>query len=358
MRTLLRSALVAATIAIPTVSFAQGLTIESVVDMRFQGALGTIVNMAARMGGTSLNDVPTTTYLSGHRMRTDDGKSGTIFDLDGERIITLDHKDKKYSVVTFAEMREMFDKAMREAEKDRAKNSKNAAKESSNDSVSVSYSVKVDRTGERQKVAGYDAERVFITIKLLAEGSQDGGKKEEVGSMVFLMDQWISKNAPQIAAYQEFYKAYSQKLGQEFRSQAKSMQAAFNSDPRLKDGFEAAAKELQKVEGISLRSTTHVLLVPAGMELDRQLALNESAASSAKAEAEKKDEKPKGGFRGMMGAMKAAVEQSASKDEDKASGPPKQTEMMVMVDEVKSISTGAISADMFGPPAGYKLEKK
>lgn len=358
MRTLLRTAFAAVALTLPSAAFAQGLTIHSVVDMRFQGALGGIMNVAARMGGVSLHDVPTTTYLSGHRMRTDDGKSGTIFDLDGERIITLDHKDKKYSEMTFAEMRAAMQQAMQEADRERAKSSKNAAKESTNDSVSVKYSVKVDRTGEHQKVAGYDAERVFITIKLLAETTPEDGKKEDVGSMVFLMDQWVSKDAPQIAAYQDFYKAYAQKMGREFGAQAKGLQAAFSSDPRLKDGFEAAAKELAKVPGISLRSTTHVMLVPAGMEFDRQLALNASAASDAKAEAEKKDEKPKGGLRGMMGAMKAAAEQAANKDESKPAGPPKQSELMSIVDEVKSISTGAISADMFAPPAGYKLDKK
>lgn len=358
MRTLIRSAVVAVAIALPSAAFAQSLTIHSVVDMQFQGALGGIMNMAARMGGASLHDVPTTTYLSGHRLRTDNDQSGTIFDLDGKRIINLNHKDKKYSVMTFEEMRAMLERATQQAEKDRAKNAK-GNKDQSNDSVNVQYSVKVDRTGERQKVAGYDAERVFITIKMLAEATPENGKKEEVGSMVFLLDQWISTSAPQIAAYQEFYKAYSEAFGTEFRAQTQSLQAAFNSDPRLKDGFEAAAKELQKVQGISLRSTTHVVLVPAGMEFDRQAALNDAAASAAKAEAEKKDEKPKsGGLRGMMGAMKAAAEQASKQDNSKQSGPPKQSELMVTVDEVKSISTGAISADMFAPPAGYKLEKK
>ena len=359
MRSITRLALVAATVVLPSVSLAQGLTVQSVVDMRFQGALGSIMNIAARMGGASMHDVPSTSYLSGHKMRNDSQNSGTIFDLDGDRMIFLDHKDKTYTSMTFAEMSAAMNEVMQKADKDRSKNSKTSSKSDNKDSVTVKYTVKVDRTGEHQKVAGYDAERVFITIAMEAEAKPEGAKnKEEVGSMVFLMDQWMSKAAPQIAAYTEFYKLYAQKMGTEFRAQNSGLQAAFASDARLKDGFEAAAKEMQKIQGISLRSTTHVVLLPAGVELNRQLALNEATAAATEDDA-KKDEKPKGGgLRGMMGALKAAAEEAGNKDSGKDAGPPKQSTLMVLVDEVKSISTGPIGADMFAPPAGYKLEKK
>lgn len=354
MRTLSRWALVGATALLPSVALAQGLTVQSVVDMRFNGGLGTVMNMAARMGGGSMRDNATTTYLSGHKLRTDTDIYGSIIDLDAERIINIDHKKKSYSVVTFAEMRAALAGVMEGARSEPEKKGKQEAK----DSVSIKYSVKVDRTGERAKVAGYDAERVFVTINMEAEAENDRGKKEEVGSMVLLVDQWTSKSAPQNTAYEEFYKTYAQKLGREFRATVQGMQAAFASNPQLKDGFEAAAKELQKVQGIALRTTTHVVLVPAGLTLDRQAVLAEGTASAAKAEAEKKDEKPKGGgFRGMMGAIKAAAENAGS-SEDKPAGPPKQTVIMVMSDEVKSISTGAIAGDKFAPPTGYKEVKE
>ena len=58
--------------------------------------------------------------------------------------------------------------------------------------------------------------------------------------MVFLVDQSLSKDAPQIAAMREFQRAYAQKAGQEFRETLQGLQAAMSSDPRLKGGFEAA----------------------------------------------------------------------------------------------------------------------
>ncbi len=114
MRKLARLLICSATLAIPSLVTGQGLTVQSVTDMRFQGALGTVVNIAAKMGGTSTHNIATTTYLQGHRMRTDDATSGTIIDLDGERITTIDHKQKTYTTMTFAEMSAAMEKAQQQ----------------------------------------------------------------------------------------------------------------------------------------------------------------------------------------------------------------------------------------------------
>ena len=221
--------------------------------------------------------------------------------------------------------------------------------------MNVTYKVAVDRPGQREKIAGSDAERVFITITMEGEATKDDGKTAPVGTMVFLMDQWFAKDAPQIAAYREFQRAYAQKAGQEFRSQAEGIQAAFAGDPRIKDGFDAAAKELQKVPGVPLRSTTYVVVVPVGMTFDRPLALNEATAA-AKADSAKKDEKPKGGFRGMMGAIKAAADES-NKQPDNRDASAKQSTVMTVTNVVKGVTVGAIADDMFAPPAGYREVK-
>ena len=369
MRTLARRALAAAIVLSPSLLSAQGLTVQSVVDMRFEGGLGTIMNMAARMSGTSMHDIATTTSLQGHRLRTETATSATVIDLDAERVTEIDHKKKSYSSFTFAEMMAAMEQARASAEESRAKEQAKAQKKGAStppenkDSVKVKYHVAVDRTGQRQKVAGYDAERVFVTITLEAEATPEGKKTEQVGSMVFLLDQWLAVNAPQKAAYAEFYKLYSQKLGREFRGQVQGMQAAFASDARLKDGFEAAGKELQKLQGVALRSTTHVALVPVNTAFDRKLALDGAATSAAAAKADEanKDDKPKKGFGGLMGALKKTAEdmskQQDSRDANK-DAPPKQMTLMVLVDEVKSISTGSVPAEMFAAPADYKEVKR
>ena len=361
----LLSAVFVAAAALPSASIAQGVTVQSVSDVRFQGALGGVMSAAARLGGASMHDSPSTTYLSGHKMRTESELSGSIVDLDAERLTTLDHKQKTFSSATFAEMAAAMQQASQSANQARAqeqaKRSKEPAKNStaSKDSMHVSYKVAVDRTGQHEKVAGYDAERVFITVSLEGQATPENGKTEQVGSMVFLMDEWISKSAPQIAAMSEFQRAYAQRVGAEFHSPTPGVQSAFSADPRMKDGFEAAAKELQKVQGVSLRNMTYVVLVPPDAPFDRQAVLND-AATAAKADNAKKDEKPKGGLGGFMSAVKAAAEESNKNqsDKDKKSASAKQSTLMVVVDEVKSIAQGAVAAEMFAPPAGYREVKR
>ncbi|MEP6778650.1 MAG: hypothetical protein ABJC26_02080 [Gemmatimonadaceae bacterium] len=365
MKLLPRTALVlvaaVAALTLPSLSTAQGVTVQSVSNVHFQGAFGGVMAAVANLGGGGAKDSTSTMYLSGHKMRTDHAGTGSIIDLDGERIITIDDKAKTYSTMTFAEMMAAMQQAQQSAEKSKAqqqsKQSGKPTQTSSNDSVHVNYKVAVDRTGQHERVAGYDAERVFITITLEAEAKSDKGNTEQAGSMVFLMNQLISNSAPQIAAMSDFNRAYAQKMGAAFHEQAAGLQAAFNSDPRIKNGLEAAAKELQKVPGISLRSTTYIVVVPPNVPFDRQLALND-AASAAKADNAKKDEKPKGGFGGLLGSLKAAAEQSNKQSADKDKEPAKQSTLMSVTNEVKSITPGAVASDMFAPPVGYREVKK
>ncbi len=363
MRSLSRSALLLFALTLPSVMRGQGVTVQSVADVRLAGALGVAANLAAKLGGGSMHDIATTTYVSGHRLRTESSVIGSIIDADAGRITTIDHKQKSYTSMTFAEMSAAMEQAAQSAKQSSAKEkakAKDKAKDKdardTDDSVTFKYKVAVDRPGQREQVSGYDAERVFITVTVEAQVASEGQQDQSVGNLVFLLDQWISKDAPQIAALREFQRAYAQKMGQEFRSQVQGLQSVFANDPRMKNGFEAAAKELAKVPGIALKSATYVSLVPVDMEYDRALTLGDGA-TAAKESAAKKDEKPSGGgLRGMMGAMKAAAE-NASKPSGKSSAP-KQSLLMTVVDEVKSISRGSVPAEMFAPPADYKEVKR
>lgn len=356
MRQKLQFALLITAIALPSTLRSQGVTVQSVADVRLTGALGAAANIAAKIGGGSLHDIATTTYVSGHRMRTETSVSGSIIDADAGRITSIDHKEKSYTSMTFAEMAAAMQQASESARQSAAKEKAKAKDpKATEDEIKVNYKVAVDRTGERAKIAGFDAERVFVTITLEGEATKEGKKDEPVGSMVFLIDQWLSKDAPQIAAMTEFQRAYAQKAGQEFRAQAQGLQTAMAGDPRMKDGFAAAQKELAKLNGIALRSHTHVVLVPVDVAFNRSMTLADgSAAATAK-----KEEKPSGGgLRGMMGAIKAAAEDANKQEQANKNAPPKQSTIMTVTDEVKSITRGSVSEEMFAPPAGYREAKR
>jgi len=363
MRSTIRKTLILVFATLPAPLFAQGLTIQSTTDVRFQGALGTFVNIASKFGGGgSMHDIPTTTYLSGHKLRTESNNTAVIIDADAGRITNIDNKAKTYSSFTFDEMAEMMRRAQESAKQEQAKEAANPKKSSKDPKGDVKwkYKAETDRPGQREKIAGYNAERIFLTVTVEAEATPEGGQTEQVGSLVLLLDQWISKDAPQSAAMAEFSRAYAQKAGQSFKSQTAALQAAFAAEPRMKGGLEAAAKEMAKIQGTPLRSMMYFTLVPASLQFDRQLAMNEVSASAANAA--KTDDKPKGGgFGGLVGKLKAAADEAnkqGDKNDKKTSQPPKQETIATYKDEVSNITSGPISADLFAPPAGYREIKR
>lgn len=352
LRTLLAATIAAAPLATSPIC-AQDVTVHSTSTMRFYGGFGKLISMAARFGGQNMNEpIEGTTYISGHKLRTDNGDNAAIIDLDGGRWINIDKKAKTYTSMTFDEMsammRGMAD-SIKAGSREAAAKGKNADAKGEMD---LKYQVKVDRPGEHAKIAGADAERVFMTITTTANVTPDGQPTQEAGSMVFFVDEWVSKDAAQVAAMKDFQKMYMERLGQEFKETVKSMDGVFAANPQMKEGFAAAAKERAKVPGVSVRSTTYMTFVPAGMTFDRALALNEVAAAPAPEPEKKKS----GGLRGMMNRVKE-MQEEAKKKENEPPTPPKQTTMSTVKTEVDRIETGKVDPSLFAPPAGYKEVK-
>lgn len=364
MRARIPTTLLVALTSLPVALSAQGVVVQSASDLRFFGALGTVVGLAAKFGGANIHDIQSTTSVAGHKMRVESENTATIIDADAGRFTQLDRKQKTYTSVTFDEMAAAMQQAAQSAGQDAQKQKVEAAKDpkAPKGDVNFKYKVATDRPGQHETIAGYDAERLFLTITIEAEATPEGEKTQQAGSLILLLDLWRSKDAPQIAAMEEFQRAYAQKVGQTFRPPVEALQAAFSSDPRIKEGFEASAKELQKVSGVALRSTTYVVGVPVGMTFDRQLALTGAAAATAADNGAKKDEQPKsGGFRGLMGAIKSAADQAnkSSASNDKNAPPPvKQGTLLTMTEEVKSITRGSVPAETFEAPAGYREIKR
>jgi len=328
---------------------AQGVTYTSVTSTKAGGALGAVL----KLSGSS--NITSTTYLSGHKMRVDDKDRSTIYDIDGSRIIYIDHKQKGYAIVTFEQLRAALDSGLAAAKQEQAKaKEKEKPKDANAKDYQLDYNVAVDRTNEHQKIAGYDAQRMFMTISM---GAHEKGQeaRADQGQMVLLVDLWTSTSAPQAAAFREFGRAYAAKMGQEFRSSMKGLEAAFSSNPQMKSSLEAAGKEMAKNQGFTLRNTSYFVIVPEGKTFDRQLALNAGAKADAEAKADAGQPKKGGGLFGKLKAAAAAAEQQQKEQQEQGGGKsaPQQATMMGLSTEVQDIQTG-VPGDAFAIPAGYK----
>ena len=357
MRSLTRAALCTALAVMPTALVAQDFTVNSVDRFHLYGALGKIVNFAARLGGGGgIHDIQTTTYLAGHKMRHETPDDATIIDVDGGTVTSVDNKKKTYFTMTFDQManaaQAMAD-SMKAYQAQQQGSKKSASASQSKGEVKFKTSVALDRSNEHQTIAGYDATRMSLTITIDATAKADTGQAQDAGTMVFLIDEWRSTASPYPKAMGDFQRAYAQKVGQAFSAPMKSLGAVFQQDERIKVGFETAAQEMKKAQGTALRSTTYVVVVPPGMKFDRSLLLADAASAGNANNANPPQEKKRGGFGGLMGKLKAAAE-AANKPDTAKSAPPKQSTLLMMEDEVQSVTVGAVPAAEFAAPTGYQ----
>ncbi len=320
---------------IPAALAGQGVTVTSTTSMKASGALGLMVRMA---GGSSST---TTSYVAGHKLRTDHGETSSIIDADAGRFTSMDNKKKTYSTMTLEEMAAAMQRGAERAKEEAAKRPEEKPSD-----IDWSVDVKADHTGEHQSIAGYDAQRSFITITVTARSKDKEGAAQE-GTFVAFIDEWRSTTAPNGAAMAEFQRAYVQKMKSEFAAQGRALQTAFASDPRMKTAMEAAAREMAKLKGVPLKTTTSFIVVPEGQSFSRQLALG--GAAEQKAAADEAQPKPKGGLFGKIKAAAAQAQQSGSKE----SAPATQATIMSFGTEVQEIKRG-VPPDIFSVPAGYK----
>jgi hypothetical protein len=326
--------MVLAVLTAPTPAATQDVQYETVTKLELPGALGTMMRAAARLGGGSTESVETT-YIKGTRMRTDSDESSVIVDLDDGRVIFLDHAARTYQVMDLNAAVARAEQAASEARDGQAANDQEDA------TGRISFRFAVDRPNERQQVAGYAAERFFITME--AEGEfvpEDGEEMEEAGTLVVLTDLWASSDVPVAGALGEFEDVSARQFAEAGSSLAETFAAAFAEDPALRTAFEQSAAEASKIEGMAVRTVTTFVGVAPGHRFDRSLITEPRQESGAR----------RGLGRLAARAAAAAVGQAAPTAE---AAEPTQSVLMTVTSEVRNISTASLDAGLFQIPDGY-----
>lgn len=331
---------------------AQGIEYKEETRMRLEG-LGLVGRLIGR------TTVESTNYVQGAIMRVDsEGNTSTISDMEGGRIINLNHKAKEYTVITFAEMLQMAEQMqenlkqkMEEAKAEQPEEEGGEAAEEEQEEVTTKFEFEFDAkaTGEKEDVFGYEAEQLVMTLKVIfeAEGEDEEGNQETMkGNFFAVVDHWASDAIPGYEEISEYQRQAAEKMGSEMGSSglAESMQQAFQADPRMAAAMTRVAEELEKVEGMPLRSTTYFVLASEGAELDLDAVLG-------KKKEEKKGPNLGGLARGALRSRGIAVRgDSQPKDE---STEPSQKTLVSITTEMKDIKTGALDPALFQVPAGY-----
>lgn len=318
-----------------------------------------------------------TVVIAGDKSRSDDqytytgrfktlaggGKPRTQTDivrLDREVLWSLDPSKKQYTETTFAEMRELMAKGV--AEMQEPENRKAA------EDADLTYTVDVQRTGKKEKVNGFDAENVIITVTATARGKESG----QGGSYRIRMDQWLAPSVPGQAEAQAYYRRFAEKMGLDPQMRQLSGLLA-----QYGEALKRAAEKMKDLQGYPVRSTTTLGLgaepTPAQRAQTEKAgaeAKKANAEEKAKAEAKEDDEAKAeaagslasgnvggaiGGLLGRKLGKSAAKKAEAGAASQESGGAPGG---LTITTDVLSVTTGPAAASFDVPSDFKKVERK
>jgi hypothetical protein len=344
---------------------AQDLQYTTKTSIELPGTAGTVVRWAQRLSGGS-NETVETVYLKDGRMRTDSDGSSTILDVQGGSMTFLDHQQKTYSTMTFADMLAMSEEvladaeqALNEARHEAAGTDSETRRALEEEGIDLRYDVRVDRTGETRSILGHRAERVLLIMQ--AEGSRVAQAEDEEdveGALVVATELWLTSDssgelAPLFAFEQESAAAMSghlQDMSAASQSFTQGLAAAFASDPQMREMTEKAASEMAKMEGVSLASTMKMVIVPGGVTFDPRSAFGEEEPREQVSATRQAGRLARGLVRNRLGRGGNDA-QEAEEPEERT---PRQSTMFTVRTEITDVSRASLDNALFEAPGDYR----
>jgi len=347
-----------------TVAIRADLKVEELTQMK-GGMMEGVMKMARVFGGgKGMGNSATTVYVKGERMRTDnlvenELESSEIIELDKEQTVSINHKKKTYSILTFAEKRAQMEKAMKEMEARRAEKPPTSPTAPPSDpNVKTQPKISIKDTGETKVINGFNTRHVIFSMGLEAEDL----KTKEKSSMGTTMDLWLSKDIPGLEERKQFMMRYAQKMGSS--PYMKNMGMTMAQDPQMMKAIEEMSKESRKMEG-------DAVLTIMNFPISAAPGADSSAQTSQprhQPEAEQESTSPTnasealgqifgGGF-GHKKKPKPAQEPGQSNPSQPNSSGPASVNLMSMTVEIKSVSQSPLSGTLFEVPAGFRLVTK
>jgi len=323
-RVLVSSAVLAAALLAIVPALRADVTTKEKTTFKMEGIMGGMINRA--MGGS--DGITSTVAVKGNRMARIGEKNGQIIDLSEEKVYTLDIGKKEYTVMTFAEFRQMMEEARKKAQEQAAQASPQDKQAAQDAAKQLDFTVDVKETGQTKSVIGHTAREVVMTIAM----HEKGKKIEESGGMILTNTLWI---APKIAALDEMYDfqmRYIKALNLGAMIDPQQAGAIAAMIPGIGQMGEKLAAERRKLEGTTLSTTSVFETVKSPEDMKRAEAQN-----------------PAGGGGGIGGMLAGKLMKK---------GPVQQrTKALTTTNDTLSIAPTANAADL-AIPAGFKEKKK
>ncbi len=219
---------------------------------------GTLVGMMKLAGTFSKQaraagqPVVSTVIIQGNRMARIGPDRTEIIDLDQETITEIDPAKRQYTVVTFAQMKQQIDAAMRKAKEQQAAHPTPAAPPSDPGTTEMKFTAHVRQTGAVKAVSGVDANESILAMMMDATDKSSG----QTASLAITNDMWLAPAVPGYEEVGEFYKRYAAKMGRVMSGAMNPQLLAMQ--PGLGQGMADMVKEMSKLKGIPLLQVMRV----------------------------------------------------------------------------------------------------
>jgi len=206
----------------------------------------------------------------------------------------------------------------------------------------VRFRFTVEDGGQRERIAGYQADRFFLIMEAEGEYVPEGETEmERGGTLVVLTDLWASRDMPALAAVGQFQEVAAREYADASAALMEGIASAFAEDPQMRVAFEKSIDQIRDMEGMPMRSTTSFVYVAPDHTFDRELALGERRGPSAAQQA------GRAALRGLAGRVGARGQPQQAE--------PERTQMTVMkvTTEIRDVQTRTLDPSLFEVPAEY-----
>ncbi|MCK4224767.1 MAG: hypothetical protein KAX39_06280 [candidate division Zixibacteria bacterium] len=252
-------------------------------------------------------------------------KSVQITRLDKELTWNIDPDRKKYTEISFEEMKKMFEemeKAVQEAES--LKTEKETVPEPK---------VEVYVTGKKKKISGYPCEQAII--KMTVEGEDEKSGKNQ--TFIITNEMWLTKDFPAQKEIKEFENKMSQKLGMK-QGYGQDMFSAFT---QFGIDVNKLTEEMKKIEGFPILQT--ITMEVKGEKIEAEME------SSVEEEEEDEDDMEEEALKGLAKGLFGKKEKG---------GKEERNIILSITTEVTEVKTGKINDSEFELPSGLEKETK
>ncbi len=327
---------------------AQDLSYTTVTRMEFGGGMSMMMRMVPDMDQESRQ----TTYLKGGLMRTDDKETSSIMNSAEGEFTLLQHDSRTFFTMTLEDMQGQFAQAQAGMGQQNP-----MAQQGPGGEGSFEIKMSTDRTGQTRSFDGYSAEQVLMSVEMVPTSREAQEMAAVLGRTVVFTELWLSSDFPEADAFRRAQEEMAEGfIGSGGAGMGAVMaQAMGGGNASMQEAMEKNMEIMKELGGVPVRTVTHMVSVPAGMEFDAGAVLAAADKPLDAAEGPSAQDAAMAAAREAMGGRLGGLLGRGKKEEEPEApaGPVGQTITMRTVSTIEGIRTEALPDDLFQPPSNY-----